>query len=393
MACCSACTARWWRDGYDDCEGDILEHVRAMVGPQVPIGVELDPHCHLTEKRVRLANAIILYKEYPHIDFVERAEELRRPHRCRTIRGEIKPVMSLFDCRMIDLVPTTREPGRSFVDRMSALEGKESVLSVSLAHGFQQGDVPEIGSRVLVITDDAKAAGDALATRLGEEFRALEGRFAPPVVPLDEALDQALASTGNRPERHRRFDRQRRRRRGPDNTNIIHRLRERGIRDVAIGPVWDPVAVGFCLTAGVGATIPLRFGGKAAATSGTPVDGEVTVLGAVRNGTQSFGTAKVPIGDAVGIRIDGIDVALLSHRTQALGLEIFTSVGIDPTLKRIVSVKSTNHFHAAYGPIASAVIYTDGGGPSHLDVRKYPYRKIARPLWPHDPLPPGRMVV
>ncbi|MFM1856026.1 MAG: hypothetical protein RLZ83_1335, partial [Pseudomonadota bacterium] len=33
-------------DGCDDCEGDILEHVRAIVGPDVPIGVELDPHCH-----------------------------------------------------------------------------------------------------------------------------------------------------------------------------------------------------------------------------------------------------------------------------------------------------------------------------------------------------------
>jgi microcystin degradation protein MlrC len=341
---------------------------------------------------VWLANAIILYKEYPHIDFVERAEELVTII-VRTIRGEIRPVMSLYDCRMIELVPTTREPGRSFVDRMSALEGKENVLSVSLAHGFQQGDVPEIGSRVLVITDDAKAAGDALATRLGEEFRALKGQFAPPVVPLDQALDQALASTGNRPSVIADSTDNAGGGAASDNTTIIHRLRERGIRDVAIGPVWDPVAVGFCLTAGVGATIPLRFGGKAAATSGTPVDGEVTVLGAVRNGTQSFGTAKVPIGDAVGIRLDGIDVALLSHRTQALGLEIFTSVGIDPTQKRIVSVKSTNHFHAAYGPIASAVIYTDGGGPSHLDVRKYPYRKIARPLWPHDPLPPGRMVV
>jgi microcystin degradation protein MlrC len=378
--------------GYDDCEGDILEHVRALVGSQVPIGVELDPHCHLTEKRVRLANAIILYKEYPHIDFVERAEELVTII-VRTIRGEIRPVMSLYDCRMIELVPTTREPGRSFVDRMSALEGKENLLSVSLAHDFQQGDVPEIGSRVLVITDDAKAAGDALATRLGEEFRALKGQFAPPVVPLDQALDQALASTGNRPSVIADSTDNAGGGAASDNTNIIHRLRERGIRDVAIGPVWDPVAVGFCLTAGVGSTIPLRFGGKAAATSGTPVDGEVTVLGSVRNGTQSFGTAKVPIGDAVGIRIDGIDVALLSHRTQALGLEIFTSVGIDPTQKRIVSVKSTNHFHAAYGPIASAVIYTDGGGPSHLDVRKYPYRKIARPLWPHSPLPPGRMVV
>jgi microcystin degradation protein MlrC len=61
---------------YDDCEGDVIEHVRAIVGPNVPIGVELDPHCHLTEKRVRLADAVILYKEYPHIDFVERAEEL-----------------------------------------------------------------------------------------------------------------------------------------------------------------------------------------------------------------------------------------------------------------------------------------------------------------------------
>ena len=158
-------------------------------------------------------NAIILYKEYPHIDFVERAEELVTII-VRTIRGEIRPVMSLYDCRMIELVPTTREPIRSFVDRMSALEGKENVLSVSLAHGFQQADVPEIGTRVLVITDDAKAAGDALATRLGEEFRALKGQFAPPVVPLDQALDQALASTGNRPSVIADSDRQCRRGRG-----------------------------------------------------------------------------------------------------------------------------------------------------------------------------------
>lgn len=378
--------------GYDDCEGDVIANVRAIVGPNVPIGVELDPHCHLTEKRVSSCDAMILYKEYPHIDFVERAEELVTII-LQTIRGEIKPVMSLYDCRMIELIPTTREPGRSFVDRMSALEGKDGVLSVSLGHGFQQGDVPEYGTRVLVITDNNKAAGDALATRLGEEVRSLRGQFAPPVVPLDEALDRALGSTSNGPSVIADSTDNAGGGAASDNTNIIHRLRERGITDAAVGPVWDPVAVEFCLAAGVGATIPLRFGGKAADTSGQPVDGEVTVIGAVRNGTQSFGTAKVPIGDAVGIRIDGIEVSLLSHRTQALGLEIFTSVGIDPTQKRIVSVKSTNHFHAAYGPIASAVIYSDGGGPSHLDVRKYPYRKIARPIWPHDDLPQGRIVV
>ena len=62
--------------GYDDCEGDLTAHVRAIVGPDVPIGVELDLHCHITQGLVKSANAVITYKEYPHIDMVERAVEL-----------------------------------------------------------------------------------------------------------------------------------------------------------------------------------------------------------------------------------------------------------------------------------------------------------------------------
>ena len=45
-------------DGYDDCEGDVIERARAIVGPKVPIGVEHDPHCHMTEKRVKNATLI-----------------------------------------------------------------------------------------------------------------------------------------------------------------------------------------------------------------------------------------------------------------------------------------------------------------------------------------------
>ncbi len=109
-------------EGYDDVEGDILEKARKIVGDKCVIGVELDPHCHLTKKRVSLADIIILYKEYPHVDFMPRAEELLTIV-LKTIRGEIRPVASLYDCRMIAFFPTTMEPTRSFVDRMSALEG------------------------------------------------------------------------------------------------------------------------------------------------------------------------------------------------------------------------------------------------------------------------------
>jgi microcystin degradation protein MlrC len=377
--------------GYDDCEGDLIAHVREIVGPKAVIGVELDPHCHLTEKRVRGADIIILFKEYPHIDFSERAEELVTLV-LKTIRREIKPAMSLYDCGMIDLFPTTREPGIGFVARMKSLEGRDGILSVSLGHGFAQGDAPEYGTRVLVVTDGAKPKGDALARELGEDVRAKRGTWYPPCLSIDEAIDAAYAEP-----------------KGPvvvadssdnagggaasDNTNIIRRLLERGVQDAAVGPMWDPVAVQFCHTAGVGATIPLRFGGKTAPTSGTPIDGDVTIIGVTKNGQQTFGKAMVPFGDAAGIRIGGVEVALIAHRIQALGTEIFTAVGIDLAAKRYIGVKSTNHFHAAYAPLAAKVLYCDGEGPSPLDARKYPYRKIRRTIWPHAELPEGRMVV
>src|SRR5215207_3505945 len=99
-----------------DYEGDIVERVRTIVGRDTTIGVELDPHCHLTQKRVRNADIVILYKEYPHTDFIERAEELVTLV-LKTRRAEIRPVMSLYDCGMEELFPTGRQPGRGFVDR------------------------------------------------------------------------------------------------------------------------------------------------------------------------------------------------------------------------------------------------------------------------------------
>jgi microcystin degradation protein MlrC len=105
------------------------------------------------------------------------------------------------------------------------------------------------------------------------------------------------------------------------------------------------------------------------------------------------GSAKVPFGDGAGIRVGGVEVALISRRIQAFGTEIFTALGIDLSTKRYVGVKSTNHFHAAYAPIAAKVLYCEGGGPSPLDARHYPFAKITRPLWPHDELPEGCFVV
>ena len=75
---------------------------------------------------------------------------------------------------------------------------------------------------------------------------------------------------------------------------------------------------------------------------------------------------------------------MITKRTQCLGADLFTGMGIAIARKKIVVVKSTNHFHAAFAPLASRVLYCDSGGPIPRDHRKVPYTRVQRPIWPLD---------
>ena len=368
--------------GYDDVEGDIIERARAIAGNRCVIGVELDPHCHMTLKRMAASDVIICYKEYPHTDVVERAEEVLDLVLGK-LRGKADPVMSLYDCRQLQMYPTTEPLMRAFVDRIKAMEGKDGILSISIVHGFPYADVPENTSRVLVIADGDKAKADRLASSLGEELIAMRGKTMPQFLTIPEGVAAAIASNvapvvmadpadnagGGAPS---------------DNTSILRHLIEGNAEGAAVAPIWDPVAVRLCFDAGEGAILPLRFGGKIGPASGAPIDATVTVGRLARDCWQSFGPTKVPVGDCAAIRIGGVEVVLITNRTQALGLELFTNVGIDPCERRIVVCKSTNHFMAAFGPIAKRVIYVDSDAPLARDYRKLPYTRVQRPIWPLD---------
>lgn len=368
--------------GYDDVEGDIIERARAIVGAECVIGVELDPHCHLTIKRVSNADIIVLYKEFPHTDVVERAEDVLDLV-LATLRGTAKPVMSIYDCRQIQSYPTTMQPMRDLVDRIKAMEGRDGILSVSIAHCFPYGDVAELGTRVLVIADGDKGKADALAQSLGEELVSLRGKTRPPSFTVSDGVAEGLAfndlpvviadpadnAGGGAPS---------------DNTDILRHLIEKNAENACLGPIWDPIAVRICFDAGLGARINLRFGGKIAPSSGQPIDAEVEVVGLKRDAWQSFGPTQVSVGDCAAVRVGGVEVVLIANRTQATGLELFENLGIDPTQRKIVVVKSTNHFMAAYGPIAKKVIYIESSGPLRRDHSKVPYQKVERPIWPLD---------
>lgn len=367
--------------GYDDCEGDLTACVRQIVGPQVPIGVELDLHCHLTQQLIDNANAVVTYKEYPHVDPPERAIELFHII-ADAVAGKTKPVTALYDCGMIGVYHTTQEPVKSFVAKMQALEGKDGVLSVSLGHGFPWGDVPDLGTRMLVVTDNQPEKGAALAQALGEAFYAMRDYVQPTYVTIDAALEEAVASSsrpivladvadnsgGGAPN---------------DSTFILRRLLERGIGNAAIGCIWDPVIVAVAMELGEGVEADLRIGGKMGPMSGDPVDLRVRVGKVATNATQVFGQGSGKLGDSVALHgPNGIDIVAISHRTQTFSPHVFTNVGIDPRQKQILVVKSMQHFHAGFAPIAAKILYVSAPGALVPDMAQIPWQRANRQLWP-----------
>jgi microcystin degradation protein MlrC len=367
--------------GYDDPEGDILSRVREIVGPDVLVCAELDPHSHLTQKRAEAANFFVYFKEFPHTDFVDRARDLWSIA-VRTLRGEIKPIMSIFDCRMIDVFPTSRQPMRGFVDRLFALEKSEpDLLSVSVVHGFMAGDVPEMGTKLVTITDNAPEEGAALAEKLGRELYAMRGTFMVPQVDEKTAVAQAIAAA-----------------KGPvviadvwdnpgggtagDATIILQELIDKGATGVAVGTIWDPIAVQICFSAGEGAEISLRFGAKSAPHTGQPIDKRVTVKKLVRDAQMKFGESFAAFGDAAWIKFDGIDVILNSTRAQSWDSSLYNAMGIDPQSRKILLIKSTNHFYDSFSKIAAEIIYCSAGQPYPNNPRITNYRKAPKNIWP-----------
>lgn len=367
-------------EGCVDCEGELIAAIRAIVGQDTIIGASFDPHSHLSQKRVANADVITVFKEFPHTDFVE-AGETCVDLTLRAIKGEIRPVTSVFDVRMLDVLPTSQEPMRGFVDKLKHMETTGEVLSASVIHGFMAGDSPDLGAKIVVLTDNDQTKADALARRLGSELFSFRGQTKPDYLSPIEALIKAQKAVHGPVVVADVWD-------NPgggvagDSTLILEEAIAQRLKSVAFGTIWDPMAVRLCHAAGEGAVFDLRFGGKTSALAGNPIDATVTVVRNQRNAVQSFGASVVPMGDCSVIRLGGIEVVLNSNRSQAFSPDLFTNLGIDISKKKILVVKSTNHFHGAFSGVAAEIIYAAVEGPYPNDPTKTPYKNLTRQIWP-----------
>ena len=384
--------------GYDDCEGDLLRRIREHVGPHVVIAVELDLHCHLTHQMLDNSTVLISFKEYPHTDIHARAEELFSLA-MDAAGEECKPVMAVADCHMVGMYPTTTPAMRGFIDEMTRAEQEEEILSVSFIHGFPYGDMPEAGGKILVVANRDKHLATKKAQTLAEHIISLRNNIGFASLPLSEALPRAVQQVHNK-----------RSGRGPvvvadqsdnagggapsDATFSLRWLLEAGIQQVACALFYDPQVVKLAITAGVGASLLVRLGGKMGITSGDPLDLEVSVLAIQRDYQHQFPQERgdpvlVPAGDAVALHCRGIDIVVSSLRCQCFCPSVFDDFSIPAKERHILVVKSAQHFYSAFAEIASDIIYMAAPGAVPPVVTDIPYQKMStedKYPWLKDPL-------
>ncbi len=374
-------------DQEDDCEGDLLERARRIVGDRAAIGVLLDLHANLSSRMLDAADLVVTCREYPHIDYGDRAAEML-PVLARIRRGEVQPTTAAVRFMGPGAYPTPDEPMRSFVARFTAAQAEPGVLLVSVNHGFEGSDQPDLSASVVVTTDGDPVLAEQVARRVGDDFLStvLSRSWAGPGV--EASVDAALAATAWPVVVADRADNAGAGAAG-DSTFVLAELLRRGATDTAVALLWDPVAVDLCHAAGVGARLPLRIGGKCGPMSGDPLDVQAEVLAVRDDATQALfgkGEPTFRLGRTAAIRVDGVEVVLASVRTQVFSHHVFTQHGIDHLARKVLVVKSTQHFMNDFGPIAASVIRCDGPGTMTTDLASLPYRRVRRPMLVLDPV-------
>lgn len=378
-------------ESHDDGEGELLARLRAAIGPAVPIVVVLDLHATVTQLMADNADALISYRTYPHVDQYERGHQAAALLD-RTLRGAIRPKVAIARRPILyamDGGRTTSKPMVELLKQADALEASGEALVVSIQAGFSSGDVHDIGPSIAVTAEDetrAKAIAEELMDYVWQERHWSTISFTP----LDEAIaEAALPSPDGKPLVISDYSDNPGSGAYGDATTLLRAILAAGLTNVGFYAICDPEAALQAQAAGVGNTVRLKLGGKVdPAIGGEPLEvaAEVVTLSSGRfiaYGPMGGGAWRNH-GLSALLRVDGVEIVVITNNGQATDLAQFTSLGLDPQRKSTLVVKSMQHFRAAFEPIARKVIEVDTGALSTKNFFVRPYKSIRRPIWPLD---------
>lgn len=362
----------------EDGEGELLERIRNIVGPDVPIVAALDFHANISPRMVAVSDALTVYRTYPHVDMSDTGrraalllQQMLAGERLHKAYRQIPYLISLpWQCTLI-------EPLASLMQVVEQIE-RDDKVSASIAPGFPLADIHDCGPSIVAYGVD-EAATEAVAQRLYDKMMALRPDFNGKLYSAAEAVSHALASSVD--ATIILADTQ-------DNpgggayggtTDILHELVRQHAPDACVGLLTDPAAAAAAHAAGIGARIELSLGGHSGI--GAPPLVANFIVDALGNG-QFIGTGpyyqgcKMNLGPMARLRLGGIQILVTSNKQQAADQAMFRHLDVDPEQPHILVLKSSVHFRADFAHLASEILVVAASGENVADLTQLRYTRL-----------------
>ena len=367
----------------DDGEGELLARLRKLVGPRIPIVASLDYHANVTPAMIALADGLVGYRTYPHIDMAETGQ--RAAALLNRILSEGEPPARAFH-QLPFLIPLTAqctmiEPSVRLFRRLAELESQNEV-TLTFAGGFPAADIADCGPSVFGYGFDARRVNQAVET-LAAEIAEAEGAFQADFLSPDDGIRRAmarsepggppviLADTQDNPGAG-----------GNGDTVGVLEAMLRHKADGVVGLLIDPSSAKQAHDAGRGAELDFALGAVSGVPGHVPCKGRFRVV-AVGDGNfvgsgPFYSGARMRLGPMAALSRDKVTVVLASKKVQAADQEMFRCVGIDPVRQRVMALKSSVHFRAHFQPIAREILVVAAPGPMPADPAVLPWTKLRR---------------
>jgi microcystin degradation protein MlrC len=379
-------------DEHPDVEGEVLEAVRQVIGPDVPLVASLDLHANVTERMVRSSDALVLFHTAPHIDVFETGVRAANVLRRILIDGA-KPQSHFYKLPLV--VPAeranTQDPASvsfQFRERLQSLEKQPGILSAGIATVQPWLDIPEMGSAVLVVADGKNANAERASRQLAHDLWERRRDYLPKLTPLTGAVrnahecreglvvlsDSADATTSGAPG---------------DSTWLLGELLKYDWPRGALVTLVSPTAVAEAEQSDPGETKSFTLGGVRDSRFAQPIhlpsatiehlfDARFTISGHLGK------NLAIDMGRSAVLRQGDVRIVVTSRSGPHFAPELFQAAGIDPFAANVLVAKSPCGFRAVYAAQAAKILVVKAPGCAPSDFWNYEYKNIPRPLWPWD---------
>ena len=373
---------------FPDMDGHWLSKVREVVGDTIPIIGTLDLHANVSQLMVSSTNALVAYKQNPHVDMRQRGVESAKLL-VNLLNGITKPVQALVQVPLaisIEQQLTANEPCISLYAYANQLSAEPGILALSIQHGFPYADVHEMGTSIIVVADGDYEKALSVAKKLEAYILNHKNSFVgkkndiPSALNLinDSAKPVCLLDMGDNVGGG-----------GPANNSCILEAFEESKKYKFFVCMYDPQAVIDASSHQQGEQFELTV-------IGTGKDGLKTLklnvkLLKISDGTfqesnpRHGGQINFRMGKTVVVSTkEGGVIMLTSLRVMPFSLQQLISQGVVPSEFDAIVAKGVNAPIAAYAPVCPTIIQVNNPGVTQADMTWFDYQQRRKPLFPFE---------